>query len=273
LQVPDAPPRLLVKYRYNAAGDLTAVYNPLDKAHRYHYHNHCLVKQTYRSGLSFYYTYNETGPKGKCIRARGDDGLFDYRFEYGKGRTKVINSLGFEQIFEYDRHHLPHKITDHQGNVTCFKYDEAGRTSAVIDPLQRRTGYVYDRRGNPHIITRSDGSSICFIYDDQHRPVEIIDPNGGSWRQQWDDKNRLIKQISPRNATTCYSYNDHGDLVTVTDPYGAVTRYEPDEYGNTVRITDALGKWVGFTVDELGNIISAFDLQNKGVKSSLDSFD
>lgn len=54
LQVPDAPPRLLVKYGYDAAGDLTAVYNPLDKAHRYHYDNHCLVKQTYRSGLSFY---------------------------------------------------------------------------------------------------------------------------------------------------------------------------------------------------------------------------
>ncbi len=257
LETPDGQSRLLVSYDYNREGDLTSVRNPLNAPHRFFYTNHCLVKQTNRAGLTFNYTYDET--QGKCIRTWGDNGLYDYCFEYEPGQTVITNSLGFKEIYAYDKNFLPLVVTDHEGNQTKYAYDDAGRTTAVTDPSGKRTAYLYNRFGNPVAVTRNDAAMVTFEYDKHQQPICIVDPNGSQWKQRWDEKGRLIEKISPRGASEKYAYNNQGDLISVTDPYGAVTIYEPDTYGNTCKITNPLGRYAYFSFDEMGNIVSAKD--------------
>jgi YD repeat-containing protein len=208
LVTPYGPSRVLVSYDYNRDGDLLAVYNPLNAAHCFYYENHCLLKHTDRAGLSFYYTYDVTGPGGKCVHTRGDDGLYDYRFDYEAGRTVVTNSLGYKEIYEYDEFRLPFRVTDHAGNQTRYAYDAAGRPTSVTDPSGKRTGYIYNRFGNPIVITRSDAATVTFEYDDRQQPICVTDPNGSQWKQRWDEKGRLIEQITPRGTRERYVYNE-----------------------------------------------------------------
>jgi hypothetical protein len=87
--------RTLVRYEYDAAGDLCAVYDQLDAPYRFQYQNHCLIRHTDRNDLSFYYEYDQCTPEGRAIRSWGDGGLYSYSFVYDSvGReVQITDSL------------------------------------------------------------------------------------------------------------------------------------------------------------------------------------
>jgi len=250
--------RNLVKYEYDQDNNLIRVYDAMDNPYHFSYQHHKLLSHTNRNGLSFYYEYDLCS--GKCIHSYGDNGLYDYTFEYSDtlNQTKITNSLGYIKTLHYDDAGLPLKEIDHLGNITQYEYDNCCRTSAVIDPSGNKTEYEYDERGNLLKLTRPDNCTIITEFDGNNRPFKIIDPNGNTWRQEW--KNDLLhKQISPNESEIKYSYNKNGDLISFTDPKGGVTHYKPDQYGNIIAITDALGNKTHYELNDFGQITSETD--------------
>lgn len=254
----EALPRLLARYEYDTKGNLVAAYDALDVPHRYVYRDHLLLRHQYRTGIAFYYEYDHYTPKGKCIHAYGDNGLFDYRFEYLNYKTNITNSLGFTRSYFWDPYSLPSVRIEHNGARTRYKYDLRQRPIGLIDPLGNEITYKYDTAGNLLKAILPNDAVFSIEYDEENNPTRIIDPMKKEWRQEWKNK-RLIKRISPGRAQTTYDYNEKGDLIAVTDALGNTTHIAPDPYGNTTAIEDAMGGKTHLKFDPLGNVLRITD--------------
>jgi RHS repeat-associated protein len=248
--------RVLIEYHYNEHGRLTQVRDPFDNPYTFAYENGRLSSHSDRTGLTFYYTYDE---QGRCTRTWGDNGLYAYSFAYEHLRTTITNSLGHRETYDYDDTLLPLRIKNALGHVTVFEYDTFGRPAAVIDPLGRRTEYSRNAQGDLICVTRPDKSAIGWTYDHNHNPVERIDPAGRRHQSRFDQNNHLVAAISPTGAITHYNYNPSGDLVSVTDPCGSTTRIDYDPLGQPVAVTDPLNRRTCFDYDPLGNVTARID--------------
>jgi YD repeat-containing protein len=123
--------RLLVRYEYRK-GRLVAAVDPTGSTCRYNYDNGRLIMHRNRNQLSFRYHYDA---QGRCTRAFGDKGLYDYRFEYLplEPCTRVTDSLGHVWHYYRDKDNLPTKVVDPTGAATLYDFDENTRLVAVTD--------------------------------------------------------------------------------------------------------------------------------------------
>ncbi|MBU1168012.1 MAG: type VI secretion system tube protein Hcp, partial [Proteobacteria bacterium] len=271
--MPDNSAVKLVEYTYdNDTGDLVTAHDSLNSPLAYTYTNHCLTGLTLRSGQSFFYDYDQCTPQGKCLHTWGDDGLYDYRFEYHDiGReTRITSSKGQSRIIEYDENFNPLAFRDHKNHVTRHEYDATGRPTAIIDPLGRKTEYHYDHLGNLTRVIRPDEAQITMDYDGNCNPISITDPNGNHWQQKFEDRALLTQRISPTGAQTLYEYNTKGDLISFTDPIGAKTLFDHNPLGQVTQITDALGQVKIIERDSFGNISAIIDPQGKKTRYTYD---
>jgi RHS repeat-associated protein len=250
-----------VSYGYDAAGNLVEVRDALGEPYRFAYDGHLMVRHTNRTGLSFYYEYQQGGDTAQVVHAWGDGGLYDYHFAYWPAirEVRITDSLGHVSTVQCDEHGLPMLEIDPLGGRTVFEYDEAGRTTAVVDAAEHRTEYAYDERGNLLKLTRADGSAIAVEVNAGNKPVAITDPNGAVWRQAWDERGLLVSQTSPLGAVTAYEYGADGLLLGVTDALQATTRLGYDAEGGLSSMTDALGNVTRLLSDELGNVLERSD--------------
>lgn len=258
---PYSDPYLLARYEYDKDGTMTAACDILGASYKFQYKNKLMVKRTYKEGLSFHYEYDKYDENGRCIHSWGDNGLFDYRFDYNDQDkvTKVTDSLGGITCFKYDELYMVYEEIDALGGVTAYEYDHANRTSAVIDPDGNRTEYVYDNSGNMIKLLLPDGNSLVTEFDEENNPVNITKPNGASWLQEWNDKGLLVEQKSPLGARHYYNYDEYGQLIEYIDPMAASTKFEYDQNGNVNKYTDSLGNFTKITYDNLGNIAARVD--------------
>ncbi len=262
LVTPGAADRhVYVKYAYDAQGDLIAARDALDQPYTFGYEAHHMVRHTDRNGLSFYYEYDASSVERRVVRAWGDGGLYDYRFEYSEvlKERRITDSLGHVSTVKLNEQGLPINEIDALGGVTIYEYDEAGRTTAVTDQDGHRTEYTYDRCGNVLQTLRPDGSKVQMQFDALNKAVAIVDPRGSTWQQTWDHCGLLISQVTPAGHPSRYAYDAHGQLITFINPRDARTMLGFDGYGNLTRVTDALGHVTRFGYDSLGNVTGKLD--------------
>jgi YD repeat-containing protein len=263
LYIPETGARhVLVRYVYDAGGDLLAVVDALGSPYTFAYDAHHMVRHTDRNGLSFYYEYDTQAADGwRITHAWGDGGLYDYRFEYldALNERRITDSLGHVSIVKLDERGLPISEIDPLGGMTIFEYDEVGRTVGVTDQGGHRTSYEYDERGNLLKLKRPDGKSIQTEFNAANKAVSITDPNGAQWWQKWDDRGLLVEQITPLGNVSCYEYDAHGQLAAFTNPRGARTELAFDLVGNLAGLQDGLGHRTRFAYDVLGNVTAKTD--------------
>ncbi|MFT4435084.1 RHS repeat-associated core domain-containing protein [Caballeronia sp. 15715] len=249
----------LVRYELDAARNLVAVFDALEKPYCFEYAARGnMVRHTDRNGLSFHYSHqlHEDG-LWRVDHAWGDHGLFDYRFVYDLERleTRLTNSLGHTTVLQYDDRGLPVARIGPLGDVYSYQYDEQCRTTAEIDPAGNKTTWDYDAFGNLLELTRPDKSVIATRYDEDLKPVCIVDPEDGKWRQEWDARGNLLAQTTPLGVRTRFRYDARGQLVCVIDAAGQETRLDFDAYGFVARLIDPLGHSTRFAHDARGNLI------------------
>lgn len=245
----------LVRYRFDAEGDLIAAADALGAERTFEYRQHRMLRHTDRVGLSFHYAYNA---KWQVVHAWGDGGLHEYRFAYDSllNETAITDSRGHTSIVKFDANRLPLCEIDALDGITSFVYDDVGRTVAITDPAGARTQFDYDERGNLLKLTRPDGSVLETAYDADDRPIAVTDPDKAVWRQQWDARGLLVEQVTPLNAVSRFDYDHAGQLQSHTDPLGAVTRLQFDRHGQLRQLTDPLGANSLFKHDGLGRLQS-----------------
>ena len=257
---------VFVRYQYDTAGDLVSVIDTLDQPYTFAYDSHRMIRHTDRNGLSFYYEYEQSAESDwRVIHAWGDDGLYDYKFEYfdSLNERRITDSLGHTTTVKLNEVGLPISEIDPLGGMMIFEYDHVGRTSAVIDQDGNRTEYEYDEQGNLLKLTRPDGVSIQTEFNSASKAKKITAPNGAEWQQEWDSRGLLACQVSPLGAKSYYEYDGFGQLVSFINPKNAITALNFDVHGNLTRLTDALGHATVFEYDVLGNVISKTDPLNQ----------
>ncbi|SOD67130.1 RHS repeat-associated core domain-containing protein [Streptomyces zhaozhouensis] len=248
----DPEQRLLVRYGYDAAGNLAEIVNSSGLPLQFTYDEQSrLIRWEDRNGTWYRYDYDADG---RCVLSTGTDRALEYRYAYDPEhhRTTSTNALDHTTTYQFNDCFQLVAETDPLGSTTHRELDRYDRLLAVTDPLGRSTRYEYDDTGQVLVTARPDGTSIRIVYNEQGFPSEVTDPDGATWQQAFDTHGNRVAVLDPAGNRTRFSYDDHGGIATYTDPLGNTTRIRCDAAGLPVAITDALGETTLFRRDSFG---------------------
>lgn len=248
-------------YHYSQ-GDLICVEDALGQPLNYHYRNHLLVQETWRNGLSFYFTFDVWDHTGKCIRTWGDDNLFYRDIEYSESGdyTRVTDSLG-HVIHYYHNGILPHRIVDAIGAEHQYRYNDSFELIEEIHPDGQVIQKKFDDRGNLLETTVDDQAKFKAAYNALNLPESVQDGKGNQWTYQYSPLGLLTKKTSPDGLVYQYEY-ERGLLAKIIAPSGNVLQIYYDRQKNPTRIlvNEQLEKETEY--DLLGNAIELTDGRN-----------
>lgn len=249
----------IVRYEYDAKGDLIGVYDALNHKSTFEYDNHLLIKETDRNGLSFYFEYQNYGKQIRCTRTWGDGGIYNHKLEYNlKGKyTIVTNSLGNFVAHFWNDAGVVYKEVDSNNNVTLREYGSGNEILSETDPLGRRTEYFYDDRQNIISVAEPHGAVTNYKYTETDLLAAVTDPNGGEWSWVYDEEGRVLSRKNPEGLGASYAYNEAGLLDTVQLTGGGKSTLEYDEDYNLIRLIGPKQEESTWKYDHLGRCTKA----------------
>lgn len=148
-EVQGKPPRPLMGYKFDAAGNLTEGVDPYRNAFSYKYDaENRMTAKTDRRGYTFTFEYDKAG---RCVRSAGQDGVEEVKLRYAaqEGITEVTHGNGGKWTYFFDESRILTQIIDPYGGVKLFTTDERGKTVEETDPNGNVSQVVYDEAGNP----------------------------------------------------------------------------------------------------------------------------
>lgn len=269
----------LVRYLYDAAGNLARVTRLGGASWRYEYDvDHLLTQEVHPSGLAFHFVYDAAR---RCIETWGaypdDDpaldpevtsvladgktpanGIHHVKLDHAEdGYVEVQNSYRLDRFFG-NAHGLVDKAAI-GGAVSSWTYDEAGNPTSYTDAAGNTTEYTYDDRSR--LLSEIDplGRAVELQRDDAGRVVAHVDAAGHAWTVERDPRGQLLATTTPNGHTYRVVRDDRGLVREEHLPTGAVIAYEYDDYANLVSITlPEGGKW-RYEYDALGRKVSSTD--------------
>jgi RHS repeat-associated protein len=166
---------------------------------------------------------------------------------------RITSTNGKPQF--YNSHGKPATVTDMDGNVSNYQYDELGRL--VYEEVRNRGDVVL--------------ASYTYELDTLGNRIRLAELSGKTNDYEYDELNRLTREISTVEgmiSTTVYTYDATGNRLTKTVD-GAVTTYAYDV--NDRMTSDGVQT---YTYDSNGNTLSdgtkTFSYDSK---NSLESFE
>jgi YD repeat-containing protein len=219
------------------------------------------------------YTYTDPNGTQYIISATG--GLQSITDRSGNGLTitpaGITSNTGLSVPFVRDDQNRITQITDPQGNVYQYSYDENGNLATVTYPnTPQPSTYTYDSNhyylsgtdfrsnplptaqyytsadtdaaGNPLAgklknVTDNLGETTTYAYDLSTNTTTITYPqdaggNIGHATMVYDALGDLLTLTDPLNHTTTNTYDANQNLLSTTDPLGHTTSYTYDSNGN-----------------------------------------
>lgn len=253
--------RFVIGYRYDERGDLVGVEHPAGPGERYRYRDHLLAERHLRSGFRLFFEWDRADEKARCLRNWGEDGIYDYRFEWdAENRTSyATDSRGVRLGYRYNDNGQITAEIDGEGQSWIRHYDERGRLSAKRDPLGRTEQYHYDDRDRLTRVTNAAGETVTLEYDDQDRPVALIEADGRVWRRQYNRWGQPLEVRRPDGSATRWHYDERGYLQSAQLPDGRELTYHWDQWGRLSAEGDAFGHSTQYDYDAEGRISAILD--------------
>jgi len=189
---------------------------------------------------------------------------YSYGYDVAGRRLSETRKLGTGTVVEkyaYDLHDNLDSVTDENGNVTTYHYDDFDRLTKEVSPVQGTTTFVYDPDNDLTSKTDSNAATTTYTYDALDRELtESAVKSGQTLASSWtyDDATsghygigRLETMSDPSGSTT-YTYERRGLIATeantiVGNSFSKVYAY--DANGNRNSITYPDGKVIGYTFD------------------------
>ena len=168
-------------------------------------------------------------------------------------------------------------VTDPNGNVTSYVYDDFGRMLSQTSPVTGTTSYRYDLAGNLVSTTDANGATTVRTYDQLNRVLAASSTCTGLTEEDvfytYDSApeggfgvGRLSELDSPA-LSTIYTYERHG-LLTATDDGDFVTTFGYDADGNRTSLGYPSGQVVSYSYDFAGRAVSASSVSSSFVTAA-----
>jgi RHS repeat-associated protein len=141
----DAPDMIArARYHFDTAGNLSRASDALEGAWSYEYDAfHRWTKQSDPRRYSYMWRYDAVG---RCIEARGEDGLWAATLEYRpeQGLTLLTQGDNATWQYHYDGDGFITKIVDPYGGVKVRERDSEGKIALEVDSGGRTMRWLYD---------------------------------------------------------------------------------------------------------------------------------
>ncbi|MET7701035.1 DUF6531 domain-containing protein, partial [Streptomyces sp. NPDC005485] len=249
----------LVRYGYDANGDLSEVYNSSGLPLKFTYDNrHRMTGWEDRNGFWYRFEYDD---EGRCVTGRGMDGILNYTFEYDDvaHRTVAVDSLGHATCYQFNDAYQLIAETDPLGHTSLQEWNHRDQLLSRTDPLGRTTRMEWDHAGNLTAVHLPDGATSSTEFNELNLPVVLTGYDGSVIRQEWDERGNCTSMTDPMGATVSFTRDETGALASLTDPTGAVQRFVNNAAGQPVSATDPLGAQTRIMYDPFGRNVALID--------------
>ncbi|WP_432094248.1 DUF6531 domain-containing protein [Streptomyces sp. bgisy100] len=253
LSAPDRP--TLLRYAYDARGNLTGVYNSADRPLTFVYDEAGRITGWQdRNDVWYRYTYED----GCCVATEGADGFLSSSIVYDteSRRTLFTDALGNTTVYEFNDSYQMIRERDPLGNETLRTQDRYDRITSVTDPVGLTTRYTYDEAGHPTAVIRADGYRSTAENGEFGRPVTVTEADGSVWRMEYDSCGELTLETDPTGGRVSYRYDDIGAVTAITDAADRTVLMETDAAGMPIAVTDAEGATRRLERDPMGRLIA-----------------
>ncbi|WP_406827995.1 RHS repeat-associated core domain-containing protein [Microbulbifer sp. ARAS458-1] len=242
----------LARYEYDEQGDLVRAIDANGHSEQYEYVGHLIKKRTLKTGYSFHFRWDDTGPGARCLRQWGDpiDGqaTYDYTFvwdEDGKG-VAVTDTRGGTERYRFNEQALPIYYRNAEGGETLYRYNRLGQPTEVQLPaeegFEHKELFEYDSFGRLIAKTDASGGVQKIEYSRNGQPEKITDAAGRIWQREFNESGQVTASIDPLGQVTRYTYNPIGLIGSITNPLGQTTRYLWNPQGKLSAVHDAAGR-------------------------------
>ncbi|MCK5655021.1 MAG: RHS repeat protein [Candidatus Aureabacteria bacterium] len=204
----------ITNYIYDNLNRLTSLTNPQSQTTQFSCNNLDLPKTiTYPNNAEAVYTYDKAKKLISLVNKKEDNSIISfYTYTYDKVGNRT-------------------SMTDHNGDVEIYIYDNLYRLIQVTYPNSEIVNYTYDPVGNRLSMTNS---------------LDTVNYN-------YNITNRLTSEISS-SKSIFYSYDDNGNLIQKND--GAIITGYTYDYENRLVLVDDGISMVGYTYSPLGERLS-----------------
>lgn len=265
-------------YEYDPATlGLTAVTDPNGHTTRASYDSDGNVTATEDAlGNRTESAYDSLGDRTEYTNADGVTTTYEYdkRGNLLSSSTPLVGAEPAEAAtVEYDYEDEAHPgdltaITDPEGGITAFGYDEAGNLESVIDPEGNETTFEHDARGNllTEVSPRGNAEgaepaefTTSFTYDAAGNRLTTVDPLGHEHKWTYDANGNRKTATDPNSHTTTYTYDAANQLILVERPSGQTEQTAYDAGGNVKSQKDGLERATTYKYDWLGHLEAVTD--------------
>jgi RHS repeat-associated protein len=234
---------------YDQFNDLTSVMDPM--------------------GVTTSYTYDSHGNLLTVSRPLNGTKLVQtMSYTYGDpshpgDATAITDPNGKVWQYAYDQYGDVTSATDPLSNKTTIQYDTIGRATSQIspngnvsggNPAAYTTSYSYDAFGDVVQVTDPLGHQTSYKYDANHNLVKLTDTLGQVTQYACDADNEVTQITRADGSMLIYSYDNDGNQTAQKDGLGNTTTYAYDPLDRLISTTDPLNRKTGYSYDLAGNL-------------------
>jgi len=266
-------------FKYAANGDLQSATDPLAREAKIEYDTYGNVKAAINpAGDKTTWTYNKNGEKLTEVSPRGnEEGAIASEFESKTERDalgrpiKVIDPIGRETKFAYDKNGNLESLTNALGQATKYTYNANDERTKVEKPNGNTSEFAYGSMGEVKSRTNGNGYTTKYEYDVLAQLTETIDPLERKTRREYDAAGNLNKTEDALGRTISYAYDnaDRPKEVNYSEASTADVTYKYDKNSNIVEMVDGTGTTTK-VYDQLGRLTEVKNGKSEVVKYAYD---
>ncbi len=180
---------------------------------------------------------------------------------------RIVDPLGREARFDYDRNSNLIRHQDFSGVITHYQYTATNKVASkqIVMPVAELGDVIDSNSDDGESVIETQTQSYTYQYDAEDNLIQATQPGGVVWKYQYDKRNRLVRsEIVGTNTKRSYTYDDAGQKLTETDSNGHSVQYRYNGDGQQQSIVTPLGNIISYGYNSAGQRVETFDETRRG---------